>query len=638
MKKYLVIGFIVILIAASLFGTKLIQQLYDGEEWTYILTEDQEAYLIASYLGDNESIILEETYQGKPIIEFSDDFYFAGFVKSVTFSVNLETLNVTLWYIQELIIPIDSKLKEIGCNVSFSWMPIDSLYIPKDTTVCMSSLKTGRTIESVTVHPDNPYYKNIDGVLFNSSLTELLYFPPMLELTEYTIPSTVTTITESAFYEQGTLESLYISETVTTIGDYAFGRSEMEEVIFSPFTTITNLGYGAFYKTRNLTHFDVPDSVTELISTFNNSDIETVAFGEDSQLNTIGGDAFVATYHLNELELPSSLSTFWGSPFSNSYIERLIIQSDITSLDHNTFSGMISLKSLTIHEIQSNLELMDGVLTIDEGKEIILYVPQEDGAAILNIDERVEVFDPSFVINRYGRLDSIHVHESNTTFKSVDGVLYSFDLTCLLLYPFTSSNASYEVLEGTTEIVGNFYWTVSLKEIIIPESVSILPDYVFANSSIEHVIFDGVSSLEVIPYHAFHMSKIEEIIIPKSVHTIEREAFFETLLHQVEFESGSLLETIQSGAFLGTLLTSVILPENDLVIESAAFWTSTLLDVYIPLEVTHITNAFSSYTEITFFLESDQIISTLILPRERSVILFNQSIEDFLDAIAEDQD
>ena len=178
--------------------------------------------------------------------------------------------------------------------------------------------------------------------------------------------------------------------------------------------------------------------------------------------------------------------------------------------------------------------------------------------------------------------------------------------------------------------------TVSLKEIIIPESVSILPDYVFANSSIEHVIFDGVSSLEVIPYRAFHMSKIEEIIIPKSVHTIESEAFFETPLHQVEFESGSLLETIQSGAFQGTLLTSVVLPENDLIIEFAAFWTSTLLVVYIPHEVTHITNAFSSYTEITFFLESDQITSTLILPRERSVILFNQSIEDFLDAIAED--
>jgi hypothetical protein len=132
------------------------------------------------------------------------------------------------------------------------------------------------------------------------------------------------------------------------------------------------------------------------------------------------------------------------------------------------------------------------------------------------------------------------------------------------------------------------------------------------------------------------MSKIEEIIIPKSVHTIEREAFLDTPLHQVEFESGSLLETIQSGAFYGTLLTSVILPENDIIIEAEAFWTSTLLDVYIPHEVIHITNAFSSYIEITFFLESDQIISTLILPRERSVILFNQSIEDFLDAIAED--
>ena len=54
------------------------------------------------------------------------------------------------------------------------------------------------SLEWITVLPGNPQYISIDGVLFDSTGTKLIAFPPA-RIGGYAIPDEVTEISENAF-------------------------------------------------------------------------------------------------------------------------------------------------------------------------------------------------------------------------------------------------------------------------------------------------------------------------------------------------------------------------------------------------------------------------------------------------------
>ncbi len=73
----------------------------------------------------------------------------------------------------------------------------------------------------IEVASANPYYCDLDGVLFNKNATEIIYYPEG-RIGEYVIPSSVTTIGEGAFAGCTGLASVSIPDSVTSIGDWAF--------------------------------------------------------------------------------------------------------------------------------------------------------------------------------------------------------------------------------------------------------------------------------------------------------------------------------------------------------------------------------------------------------------------------------
>ena len=79
----------------------------------------------------------------------------------------------------------------------------------------------------------------------------LISFAPA-GLTEYTIPDSVTTIGDEAFYNCSSLTSVTIPDSVTTIGDYAFrGCSSLTSITIPD--SVTVIGDAAFYYCRSLT-------------------------------------------------------------------------------------------------------------------------------------------------------------------------------------------------------------------------------------------------------------------------------------------------------------------------------------------------------------------------------------------------
>jgi hypothetical protein len=75
---------------------------------------------------------------------------------------------------------------------------------------------------AITVDTNNPAFSSVDGVLFDKSKTTLIQYPPAQTGTSYTIPNSVTTIGDGAFYNCNSPTSVIIGSGVTNIEDSAF--------------------------------------------------------------------------------------------------------------------------------------------------------------------------------------------------------------------------------------------------------------------------------------------------------------------------------------------------------------------------------------------------------------------------------
>ncbi len=75
-------------------------------------------------------------------------------------------------------------------------------------------------LENIIVNPDNSSYSSdSSGVLFNKDKTTLIQYPINSNVTDYTVPETVTSIEDGAFHNSVSLECVHIPSGVVKIGE-----------------------------------------------------------------------------------------------------------------------------------------------------------------------------------------------------------------------------------------------------------------------------------------------------------------------------------------------------------------------------------------------------------------------------------
>ncbi len=160
-------------------------------------------------------------------------------------------------------IKLSKNLTKIGKNTFKDCSALKNIFIPASvTSIGMSPFRSCSSLTSISVDAKNKYFKSVEDILFNKSKSMLICFPACLDKSEYTIPDSVTVISDWAFCECNNLEIINIPDSVYEIGEGAFYRcTSLKEMILPD--SITRIDDTAFRGCTKLEKLVVPDSVKD---------------------------------------------------------------------------------------------------------------------------------------------------------------------------------------------------------------------------------------------------------------------------------------------------------------------------------------------------------------------------------------
>lgn len=297
-------------------------------------------------------------------------------------------------------------------------------------------------------------------------------FSSCKNITEITIPDSVTEIGNSAFSGCTSLAEIVIPDSVTEIGEFAFsGCTALLKVVLSK--NMTAIEAQTFSGCSSLESIIIPEGVTK---------IGTRSKSEDSMFD---GAAFYGCTSLKEIIIPDSVTEIWSSAFSGcTSLSKVDLPKNLTKIEGDTFFGCTSLAEITIPDSVTSIggSAFEGCTSLTE----------------IDIPDSVTTIGSS-------------AFKGCTSLSKVD---LPKDLTMIEGYTFSGCSSlesiiipdgvtaigtwnEHEISYGNTLYGNTFSGCTSLKEIIIPDSVIKILDHAFSNcTSLESItIGSGVESL-----------------------------------------------------------------------------------------------------------------------------------------------
>ena len=201
------------------------------------------------------------------------------------------------------------------------------------------------SLSAISVALPDSFFCSVNGVLFNASQTALIEYPGGLG-GNYSVPGSVTSIWQDAFYGCTSLASVTVPGSVTNIGDYAFSFCfKLTNAIIS--NGLTSIGQDVFEECTSLTYLPIPSSVT-----------------------SIGVQAFSECTGLTSVTVPGNVTNIGDMAFINcSFLTNVFFTGNAPAVGSDVF---ISDNRATVYYLPGTV----GWSTNIAGVTAVLWAPQ----------------------------------------------------------------------------------------------------------------------------------------------------------------------------------------------------------------------------------------------------------------------
>ena len=252
--------------------------------------------------------------------------------------------------LSEIVIP--SSVASIGDRAFSSCDSLKYISIPK-SVICLNGNPFAEWNGKLECLSPNFIYE--DDVLLNKDKSKIISFRNQ-SIRSYIIPSSVTSIGDSAFYRCISLSEIVIPSSVTSIGNWAFSSCDSLKYISIPKSVIC-LNGNPFAKWDGKLKCLSPNFVYEDGILFNKDKSRIISFRNQniksyvipSCVTSIGDGAFFRCHSLSEIVIPSSVASIGDSAFKNCFsLSEIVIPSSVTSIGDSAFFCCGSLSEIVI--------------------------------------------------------------------------------------------------------------------------------------------------------------------------------------------------------------------------------------------------------------------------------------------------
>ena len=233
------------------------------------------------------------------------------------------------------------------------------------------------SLVAIDVAEGNKSYTDIDGVLYDRSLTRMVRCP-QAKKGHVRIPDGVSTIPQNAFCECSGVTNVVFPKGLKTIVEFAFYHCRGLRGLELPegLETIERL---AFCGCTGIEDVVLPDSL-ELLGKrafWGDKALRRVVFGKN--LREVPPECFAECTRLERVVLPEGIERIKDRAFDGcASLERLKIPSTVEKIDPSAFTRCTSLASIEVASANPRYTIQDGILR-DTRTGAAIRVPAKSG-------------------------------------------------------------------------------------------------------------------------------------------------------------------------------------------------------------------------------------------------------------------